>query len=75
MSKHIVEDEIQCVHESKCAFNVGKDKCYIIGVYLKLGRNTCHCGTFLIRQGPVIEKYQVNSSNTVIQQESKSSEG
>lgn len=60
VSKYLVKDGIKCVHESKFAFNVEKGQYYIIGVDLKLGMNTNHYGTSFL-----IEKYQVNSSNTL----------
>lgn len=60
------------IFESKFASNAGKDHYYTTGVDLELGMDIhLHCSTsFLIRQGPVFEKDQVNSSNTVTQKES-----
>ena len=65
MRKYIEKDGIKHVLELTFAFTAGKDLCNTTGVDVKFGMNTyLHCSIcFLIRQKPVIEKYQVNSFN------------
>lgn len=65
MRKYIEKDGIEHVLELMFTFAAGKNLYNIIGVDVKFGMNPyLHCSIcFLIRQKPVIEKYQVNSFN------------
>lgn len=71
MRKYIEKDGIKHVLELTFAFTAGKDLYNTIGVDVKFGMNTyLHCSVcFLIRQKPVIEKYQLNSFNAGSRQE------